>query len=100
MHGKKLVQKIMSILHKIELSCKKATLLISKEQENSISFKEKILMHKHFLICSVCALFYKQSNLLQAVLKTLRKEEDTEELIELNEQQKNKLQNIVDRELK
>ncbi len=46
------------------ISCKEATFLISKKEENKLSFVEKIKLKMHLLICSFCRLFEKQSKLI------------------------------------
>lgn len=43
------------------ITCKKATYLISKKEEGKLLFTEKIQLHLHLLMCSLCRLFEKQS---------------------------------------
>ena len=42
------------------ISCKKASFLISKKEENKLSWFEKIKLQGHLTICSVCRRFEQQ----------------------------------------
>ena len=86
----------MSITSKILMTCKHATLLVSKEQEKVITPFEKFRMHLHMLFCKFCTLFYKQSNLLHDALKNAS--DQPHELIRFDEKKKAVLQEIVDKE--
>ena len=45
----------------INISCKKATYLISQKEEGEINFWDSIKLRIHLGICSVCKIFAKQS---------------------------------------
>jgi hypothetical protein len=45
----------------LNISCKKATFLISKKQETKLSLKESIGLRLHLGICGFCNLFQKQT---------------------------------------
>ena len=77
----------------LEVSCKKATFLASKKEENEVSFIERIKLKLHYKICASCRLFDKQTILIgknaahihnhtQAVLRPEKKQQ-IKELIEL-----------------
>lgn len=48
----------------LNISCKKATLLVSKKEENKLSWLEKIKLRGHLAICSVCRKFETQSGFI------------------------------------
>lgn len=45
----------------VNISCKKATYLISQKEEKAIGFFDSIKLKLHLGICSACRLFEKQS---------------------------------------
>ena len=65
------------------ISCKKATYLLSKKEENKLSWLEKIQLRSHLTICSLCRKFEEQTGIIirhtshthiDAVLRTEVKE--------------------------
>lgn len=46
------------------ISCKKATYLVSKKEEGKLSWIESIQLRSHMTICSLCRLFEQQSKLI------------------------------------
>lgn len=89
----------MSLKNKILLTCKDATLLTCKMQENAISIRERIQLQIHLLVCKFCALFYKQSNLLHNHLTKLNSENNESNTLQLDETKKAALQLQLDAEL-
>lgn len=50
--------------------CRKATYLISKQQDiQSLNSKENLYLQTHLLVCRHCREYQKQLNLIQAALK-------------------------------
>jgi hypothetical protein len=90
----------MSLINKIQISCKEATLLICKEQDKAISFREKVQLKIHLFICSICTLFYKQSNLLHHHFTKMNPEYNHSNTLQLDEMEKALLQEKLDAELK
>jgi len=45
----------------VNISCKKATYLISKKEEKAIGFFDSLKLRLHLGICSTCRLFKQQS---------------------------------------
>lgn len=45
-------------------TCKKATLLIEKEETEKLSFLTKMRLKMHLMMCGTCAVYKKQSQLL------------------------------------
>jgi hypothetical protein len=50
------------------ISCKHATELIEKNQEEQLSVREKIQLRFHNFLCKVCAIYEKQSIMLSKLL--------------------------------
>ena len=46
------------------ISCKKATYLLSKKEENTLSWLEKIKLRGHITICSMCRKFEEQTGFI------------------------------------
>lgn len=46
------------------ISCKKATYLLSKKEENKLSWLEKIKLRGHLTICSMCRKFDEQTGFI------------------------------------
>jgi len=49
-------------------SCKKATVLMSKSMEQSLSIQEQTALHAHLAICKTCCFCFKQLKSLQTTL--------------------------------
>lgn len=86
----------MALKNKIHISCKDATLLTCKKQDSALTLKERIQLKIHLFICTVCALFYKQSNLIHNHLTKLNDEQNTDNFIHLEEDKKDALQQMLD----
>lgn len=85
----------MALKQKILLTCKDATLLICKKQEDAITFKERIQLKFHLLVCKICSLFNIQSNQIHQHLQKMNRETDNLPMIQLDENKKNALQNQI-----
>lgn len=59
------------IMHFLFLSCLKATELIEKKFNLKLSFKEKIQLELHKMMCDACRTYEKQSRILEESFKTL-----------------------------
>lgn len=46
------------------VSCKKATFLLSKKEENKLSWLDGIRLKSHMLMCELCRRFEKQSEFI------------------------------------
>jgi len=68
MHRKKIPLKVR-IMTGIFLSCKKATELMERKAEGNIGFIENIQLFWHKGMCKVCALYEKQTRLLNRLLQ-------------------------------
>jgi hypothetical protein len=58
------------LMHILMLSCKKATFLIEKGNNNPLSFMDKLQLTMHLKMCNKCADYQKQSILIENVLKS------------------------------
>ncbi|KOY85669.1 hypothetical protein AD998_05450 [bacterium 336/3] len=79
---------------KILLTCKKATELVEKKQNKRISFKENIQLKLHLWICKACAVYEKQSKIIQSFLQKVTQKNISEKLSE--ESKKKILENLKD----
>ncbi len=48
----------------MKITCKKAVELISKEEENKITFFQKLKLEYHLFSCSLCKYFKKQNTII------------------------------------
>lgn len=53
----------------LNTSCKKATYLISKKEENKLTWLEKIKLQSHLTICSMCRKFELQTGFVGRMAK-------------------------------
>jgi len=53
------------------ISCKKATLLVSKKEEGRLSLREKWQLRGHLAICSLCRKFEQQSGFIGRMAKQI-----------------------------
>jgi hypothetical protein len=74
------------------ISCKKATYLLSKKEENKLSWLEKLKLRSHLTICSICRKFEQQTGFI--ILNTKHVHVDATLSIETKE----KMETAVKRE--
>jgi len=67
--------------HTLFLSCLKATELIEKKLQFSLSVKEKLQLRIHKMMCTACTLYEKQSAFIEKGLSENQKEEQSPEEI-------------------
>lgn len=75
------------------ITCKKATELISKELEESLSTKEQLLLKMHLFLCETCDLFRKQAALMRKALRLGKEREDGPKL---SQETKEKIRRTID----
>lgn len=72
------------IMHILMLSCLKASEMIEKKLHFKLSFREKIQLKMHKMMCSACTNYEKQSILIEKSIFSIQKKEtslaDTEKL--------------------
>ena len=72
------------LMHALFLSCLKATELIEKKFYVKLSFKEKLQLKLHKMMCDACSMYEKQSSILEKGMelhhKHSQKECDIEQL--------------------
>lgn len=64
----------MDRLDKIAYNCRKATLLIEKQQMSRLSVSEQVELKIHLAGCSVCRMFQQQSVTINKMIKQLFEE--------------------------
>jgi len=72
------------------ISCKKATYLVSKKEEGKLNLIERIQLRSHMAICSLCRLFEEQSKLIAKHAKHMHNEPT------LSEDQKKKMEQALE----
>lgn len=55
------------------MNCKKATFLLSKREENKLTWLENVQINTHTAICHACKLFEKQTMLITCLVKEMRR---------------------------
>ena len=78
----------------IMITCKKATFLVSKKEENKLSFGERIQLKMHLAICKLCRLFEKQSWLFSKHAQHMHEHSDQRLSIKKKEEIKTALGNL------
>lgn len=90
----------MKRLVRLMPDCKEITLLIVKEQEITLSLKEKFDMHFHLMICKFCKAFRIQSGALhQHIQRVAHNESEYVVKNTLDPQKKAAIQTLINKEL-
>ncbi len=58
------------------LTCKEVSQLASKAQDEPLTFKERLQLKVHLLICSLCARYVKQLHFLKRAIQGLDEHKD------------------------
>lgn len=80
--------------HKLMITCKEATMLSVQKAEINLSFSDRMRLFIHLLVCQYCRLFDKQSKIIDKLISNWKTDK------KLSDIDKNKLQNIIEKELK
>jgi hypothetical protein len=83
-----------SEIKKIAYNCRKATLLIEKQQITSITLREKLELKIHLAGCSICKTFMLQSVAINKMVHDLFHSPNRTDL-KLDEQFKEELQEVI-----
>ncbi len=78
-------------------NCRKATLLIEKQQTDGITPKEKSALEYHLTICEMCTTFLQQSGIINQMVRKLSDSGENE--LKLAEGFKEQLQKQIDAKL-
>jgi hypothetical protein len=90
----------MNEFKKILYNCKKATLLVEKKAFTKITFREEIELRIHLLGCNVCALYKKQSKMINdRILQLYNGGGNGAKEYHLNDTYKKQMQDKIDEEL-
>jgi len=77
---------------KMMITCKEATFLISKEQQDKLSFAEKMQLKFHLLMCKYCRRFADQMNFMTKAIRKMKERVDEKGVdITMSEEQKQRL---------
>ena len=63
-------------------NCEEITRLASDAQERPLQISEKLQMHTHLLMCPACRTFYKNTDVLSKMMKTLKQSETQKSTVE------------------
>ena len=74
-------------------ACEEVSSLVSAGLERKLSFRERLGMHIHFLMCAACKQYHENMLKLRLVLRMRAKLED--EKIHLPEEKREKIQKIL-----
>lgn len=85
----------MSILKSILMNCKEATLLSTRQTEETLTWRERLGLRIHLLICKPCLHFSRQIRSIQKTLQSLAESD----IISFNEKKKEELQKKVNESL-
>ncbi|MCT4587673.1 MAG: hypothetical protein N4A71_07615 [Carboxylicivirga sp.] len=81
---------------KMMITCKEATFLISKKQQDRLNFFEKMQLRLHLMMCKYCRRFSIQVNFMtKAIQRMKNKVEERGVEIKLNEEQKKRLRRKI-----
>ena len=80
--------------NKLMITCKEATMLSVQKVEINLSFSDRMRLFIHLLVCQYCRLFDKQSKIIDKLISNWKTDK------KLSDIDKNKLQNIIEKELK
>ncbi|MBL7699057.1 MAG: zf-HC2 domain-containing protein [Chitinophagaceae bacterium] len=87
----------MNKLEKIAYNCRKATLLIEKQQFGRLTMGERVELKMHLAGCSVCRIFQQQSVTINKMIKDLYNQKSVRST--LDGQFKHLLQERINRKL-
>ena len=86
------------LMQLILLSCKKASFFVEKEQDNSLSFIEKLQLNIHMGICDKCSAYQKQSIFINNAIKKNKSSVLLQK--QLSNDSKEKMRSTIDSQLK
>lgn len=86
----------METKNKLMITCKESTYLVSKKQQDKLSFLEKMQLQFHLIICSYCRRFANQIDFITKGIVRLRSRiEKQSTSISLSNEQKEKMKEAL-----
>jgi hypothetical protein len=85
--------------HGFFINCKESTYIVSCSMERKLSFKEKLGLFFHLLICKTCRLFKKQTILLNEVFKKMSSADSEAQNFKLSAQEKESMNVLIKKEM-
>jgi hypothetical protein len=73
------------------LSCKQASQLISQSLDRRLSWRERISLRFHLLICDICKRFSQQLNQLLGAVRQLTQQIERDENLQLSDDAKTRI---------
>jgi len=74
---------------KMMITCKEATFLISKDQQDKLSFLERFRLNLHLMMCKYCRRFKVQVRFISKAIGRMKKRVDDQGIeLSLSEEQK------------
>ena len=91
----------MGVKHKILMNCQSATAVVEKKRDGKLAFTERLGLWIHLSYCSLCALFFQQSKILDDSAKSYAtKVTNEQKAYKLDNAFKDKLSKDFEQELK
>jgi len=90
----------MNQLKKIQYNCRHATFLIEKKQLQKLTLRENVELRIHLAGCSVCRIFQQQSVVINQMVRSVFKDDETSSPLKLDDTFKKVLQERIDSEMK
>ncbi len=90
----------MNKLKKIQYNCRHATFLIEKKQIRKLTLYEKMELRIHLAGCSVCKIFQQQSIIINQMVRSVFKNDETSSSLKLDDPFKKALQERIEAELR
>jgi len=79
----------MDIKGKVMITCKEATYLISKDQQDKLGFSERFKLKLHLMMCKYCRRFLVQVNFITKAIGKMKERIDKQGVeIKLTDEQK------------
>ena len=85
----------MSFNEMFKMDCRRATYLSELRKEGKLTFSQRFGVWFHLLYCKVCALFFKQSELIEKHVHNYREEQ----IHRLDTSRREKIQQLLDKEI-
>jgi hypothetical protein len=77
------------------LDCKQACHLVSQSMETKLSFRQRLALRLHLMICDACTQFSRQMGLLREAIGQLGRGMENDEMIRLPEAARQRIGNSV-----
>lgn len=83
-------------MHRMMLSCQRATFLITRREYQKLSCKEKLQLNMHLMGCKFCHAFNTQNAIITSGLNMLKEEPP---MVRLSNAKRNEIQQALDKNI-